>query len=147
MMNVPRMSCFPWCRKTVARGSLRMRPESAARVKVSDSTSRSRTQRPMTTITAENRKGTRHPQLRNASDFSAGFVSWGSSALIARKTPFAMMNPSGAPSCGNDPYHARFPAGAFSVATSAAPDHSPPSAKPWVRRRIRRSRAAHQLIA
>jgi hypothetical protein len=89
----------------------------------------------------------RQPHARNASDFSAGFSECGSSQLMARKRKFAMMKPSGAPSCGKVPYQARLPFGAFSVATSAAPDHSPPSAKPCARRRTSRSRAAHQPIS
>ena len=44
------------------------------------------------------------------------------------------MKPIGAPSCGNMPNQARLPAGAFSVASSTAPPHSPPTAKPWTKR-------------
>ena len=124
-----------------------MTPFSSAFTKVSDSTRRSRTQRPMMTMTAENRNGTRHPHARNASERWPAPSGCGSSQLIARKTALAMMKPSGAPSCGKVPYQARLPAGAFSVATSAAPDHSPPRAKPCVRRRISSSSAAHQPIA
>ena len=98
------------------------------------------------TITAENRNGTRHPHSRNACDRWPVPSGCGSSQLIARNTPFAMMKPSGAPTCGNVPYQARLPAGAFSVATSAAPDHSPPSAKPCASRRTSSSSAAHQPI-
>ena len=32
------------------------------------------------------------------------------------------------------PYHARFPGGAFSMASSTAPPHSPPSPSPWPKR-------------
>ncbi|MNW57294.1 hypothetical protein D3C74_350870 [compost metagenome] len=40
----------------------------------------------------------------------------------------------GAPSWGNVPQIARLPAGAFSVASRAAPLHSPPSPRPWQKR-------------
>ncbi len=66
---------------------------------------------------------------------------------MVRKIPLAMMNPSGAPTWGNVPYQARLPAGAFSVATSAAPDHSPPRAKPWASRRISSSGANNPVEA
>ncbi len=54
----------------------------------------------------------------------------------ARNTPPEKKNPIGAPSCGNIPYHARFPGGAFSIARSTAPPHSPPSPRPWPKRQI-----------
>ena len=57
------------------------------------------------------------------------------------------MKPIGAPSCGKVPYHARLPAGAFSVATSAAPDHSPPSANPCASRSTSRNTAAQTPIS
>ena len=68
MMNVPRMRCHQWRRITVPSGNFLMTPFSSAFTKVSDSTRRRRTQRPMMTITAENRNGTRHPHSRNACD-------------------------------------------------------------------------------
>ena len=46
-----------------------------------------------------------------------------------------MRKPIGGPSCGNMPYQARFPCGAFSTAISAAPPHSPPSPTPCRKRR------------
>ena len=67
--------------------------------------------------------------------------------MITRNTVLAMMKPIGAPSCGNVPYQARLPFGAFSVATSAAPDHSPPRAKPWNRRSSSSRNAAHQPMS
>ena len=45
-----------------------------------------------------------------------------------------MRKPIGGPSCGNMPYQARFPSGAFSTAISAAPPHSPPSPTPCRKR-------------
>ena len=46
-----------------------------------------------------------------------------------------MRKPIGGPSCGNIPYQARLPAGAFSTAISAAPPHSPPSPTPCTKRK------------
>lgn len=50
------------------------------------------------------------------------------------KLALARMKPIGAPSCGNVRQVAGSPAGAFSVESSAAPDHSPPSPRPWQQR-------------
>ena len=55
-------------------------------------------------------------------------------ARAARKMPPEKKKPTGAPSCGNMPYQARFPGGAFSIASSTAPPHSPPSPRPWPNR-------------
>src|SRR6478736_5674938 len=140
MMNVPSRVSRQWNFSVVPSGTLVMVPFFSAWVNASDSTSLSRTHRPMITITAENRNGTRQPQDMNASE------PWPRTPLMMRKIPLAMMKPSGAPSCGNVPYQARFPAGAFSVATRAAPDHSPPSAKPCASRSTSSMRAAHQPI-
>jgi hypothetical protein len=52
----------------------------------------------------------------------------------SRKMPPDRKKPSGAPSCGNMPYQARLPGGAFSVASSTAPPHSPPRPRPWPKR-------------
>ena len=51
------------------------------------------------------------------------------------------VKPIGAPSCGNMPYHARRPGGAFSIASSTAPPHSPPSPSPGRSGRARAARA------
>ena len=85
----------------------------------------------------------RQPQSRNACDGMLGSLD-GSSAAMIRNRPLARMKPSGAPSCGKVPYQARLPTGAFSVATRAAPLHSPPSAKPWPMRRMTSSSGANQ---
>ena len=53
-----------------------------------------------------------------------------------------MKKPIGGPSCGNMPNQARRPCGAFSVASSAAPPHSPPSPTPWPKRSRHRSHGA-----
>ncbi len=78
----------------------------------------------------------RQPQLTKASEGCEGSApaADGSSAPMTRNRPLPMMKPSGAPSCGKVPYRARLPLGAFSVATRAAPLHSPPSAKPCASR-------------
>ena len=76
----------------------------------------------------------RQPQARNAS----GEVQ----VPRATKSRFAMMKPTGAPSCGKVPQMARLPFGAFSVASSAAPDHSPPRPTPWQKRRRTRNSGA-----
>ena len=141
------MSCFQWFLKTLARGSFCSLPCSEAFEKAVDSTRRRRTQRPTMTMTTENRNGMRQPQSRNACDGIDG-SSEGRIAAMTRNRPFAMMKPMGAPSCGKVPNRARLPSGAFSVATSAAPDHSPPSAKPCAMRRMTSSRgASHPTIA
>jgi hypothetical protein len=54
--------------------------------------------------------------------------------VSSTNTPVARKNPIGAPSCGNMPYQARLPGGAFSVASSTAPPHSPPRPSPWPKR-------------
>ena len=46
-----------------------------------------------------------------------------------------MRKPIGGPSCGNMPYQARLPSGAFSTAIRAAPPHSPPSPTPCTKRK------------
>ncbi len=68
----------------------------------------------------------RQPQAKNCSSVSRREMS--------RKMPPEKKKPSGAPSCGNMPYHARLPGGAFSVASRIAPPHSPPRPRPWPKR-------------
>src|SRR5256886_12960951 len=63
-----------------------------------------------------------------------------------RKIPPEKRKPIGAPSCGNMPYHARLPGGAFSTASSTAPPHSPPSPSPWPKRQIASSNGAARPI-
>ena len=53
-----------------------------------------------------------------------------------------MKKPIGGPSWGNMPYQARRPSGAFSVAISAAPPHSPPSPTPCRKRNAASSQGA-----
>jgi hypothetical protein len=81
------------------------------------------------------RNGTRHPQLNScASDRLP---------LISRNAPIEKNKPAGAPNCGNMPYQACLPLGAFSVASSTAPPHSPPKPRPCPTRQSARSTAAH----
>jgi len=68
----------------------------------------------------------RQPKAKNRSSLSH--------RESARNTPPDKMNPIGAPSCGNMPYQARLPGGAFSTASSTAPPHSPPRPNPWPKR-------------
>ena len=59
-----------------------------------------------------------------------------------RNVPPEKKKPSGAPSWGNMPYHARLPGGAFSTASSTAPLHSPPRPSPWPKRQSASSSGA-----
>ena len=76
----------------------------------------------------------RQPQARNC----ASLIN----PVSSRKMPVEHRNPIGAPSCGNMPYQARLPGGAFSVASSTAPPHSPPSPRPWPNRHSANSSGA-----
>ena len=68
----------------------------------------------------------RQPQAKNCSSVSQ--------RESTRNTPPEKKNPIGAPSWGNMPYQARLPGGAFSMARSTAPPHSPPRPRPWPKR-------------
>ena len=81
-----------------------------------------RTYKPTNTSAALARNGSRHPNAKNCASVSHRESN--------RNTPPERKNPSGAPNCGNMPYQARFPGGAFSIASSTAPPHSPPSPIP-----------------
>ena len=61
--------------------------------------------------------------------------------------PVEQKNPSGAPSCGNMPYQPSLPRGAFSVASSTAPPHSPPRPRPWPNRHSASSAGAAMPMA
>ena len=67
-------------------------------------------------------------------------------AFSRRNEPVARIKPIGAPSCGNMPYHARLPSGAFSVASKTAPLHSPPKPKPCPKRHKASSKGATMPI-
>ncbi|MNT31876.1 hypothetical protein D3C72_1677320 [compost metagenome] len=86
------------------------------------SCSDTRTYNPISTSAADRINGTRQPHSINC---------WSvSNQESSRKVPLAKKKPIGAPSCGKEPYSARFLAGAFSVASKAAPPHSPPRPRP-----------------
>src|SRR5262249_16182328 len=80
------------------------------------------------------RNGIRQPKRKNCASVSLSESN--------KKIPAEQMNPSGAPSCGNIPYHARRPGGAFSIARSTAPPHSPPSPSPSPKRHAASSSGA-----
>ena len=82
---------------------------------------------PTNTSTALARNGTRHPTRKNLRVGRPAREQQEHRARAARSR-------CGAPSCGNMPYHARLPGGAFSIASSTAPPHSPPSPRPWPKR-------------
>ena len=86
------------------------------------SASFNRTYNPITTKIQEERNGILHAQSVIAADPKI--------SVISKKAPLASNNPSGAPNCGKVPYQPRFPSGAFSIATNAAPPHSPPKPIP-----------------
>ena len=126
MAMVARTSGRQAVRNTRAIGTAATRSSSITFWKAGDSMSFSRTHRPTTTSAAESRNGRRQPQLMNCSSVIC--------TLSSTNSRFERMNPIGAPSCGKVPYRARLPGGAFSVASSAAPDHSPPRPMPWQKR-------------
>ena len=119
---MPTMSVRGWSLKTVNIGTRTRSRRSMTSRNTGVSVIVRRTYRPTRTSTALARKGMRHPYEKNCSSVSH-FDS-------IRKTPPEKKNPTGAPSCGNIPYHARLPGGAFSTASSTAPPHSPPSPSP-----------------
>lgn len=85
-------------------------------------------------MTAEARNGMRQPQVMNAWFDVEVFESKSMSCMITRKVPLARKKPNGAPSCGHIAAQARLPGAAVSVASSAAPDHSPPRPRPCAKR-------------
>ena len=98
----------------------------------------SRTYRPTPTSSELARNGRRQPKAKNCSSVSI--------VESRRKMPPEKRNPIGAPSCGNMPYQARLPGGAFSTASSTAPPHSPPRPSPWPKRQIASSSGAARPI-
>ena len=142
MTKVPTISCRQLLRNTSASGDLTRSPRSTARTNTGVSASRTRTYRPITTITALSRNGIRQPQVRNAPPRSALAVLCPNQPMRARNSPLAIRKPIGAPSCGHIAAQALFPGRAVSVASNAAPLHSPPSASPWVKRNTASSAGA-----
>ncbi len=97
-----------------------------AALKTGDSSTCSRTYRPMMTSTAESRNGMRQPQARKASS------DWNAARMAS--SPFASSWPPGAPACGQLAQNPRRALSPCSETISTAPPHSPPRAKPWTRR-------------
>ncbi len=119
---------------TTMKGTRTRSPCARLRWKAGVSTSCNRTYSPTNTNTALAKNGTRQPQLNNCASVKL--------LLITRNTPVEHKNPSGAPSCGKLPYQACLPGGAFSVASSTAPPHSPPNPTPCPNLQSARSPAA-----
>src|ERR1700722_2792945 len=120
--RVPSTTSRGYFARTTKKGTLTRSPCARLRLNAGVSTSCSRTYNPTSTNTALAKKGTRQPQLCSCGSLKVLFNH--------RNTPVEHRNPSGAPSCGKQPYHACFPGGAFSVASSTAPPHSPPRPTP-----------------
>ena len=97
-----------------------------------------RIHRPTITSSELAMNGIRQPHcMKSASDINAPRV---------KKEPVAKIKPIGAPSCGNMPYQARLPSGAFSVASNTAPLHSPPKPSPCPKRHSASSSGAAMPI-
>ena len=122
MMNVPCTMGFQNFTTTSFTGALSVCLRCSASRYTWLSCRLSRTYRPTPTISSEAMNG-----MRQAHSTSA---SGPNQALTPKKAPLASSSPSGAPSCGKVPNQARLPSGAFSVATRAAPPHSPPRPSP-----------------
>src|SRR6185437_14451770 len=123
-----------WLAITVAIGTRTRSLLSIARWNAGVSVKRNRTYKPKNTSSALARNGTRQPQDNNCA----------SSRLVVshRKVPDEHRKPTGAPNCGNIPYNAFLPGGAFSVASITAPPHSPPRPRPCPNRNNARSAGA-----
>ena len=90
------------------------------------SSSLSRIHRPKATSTAEIRNATRQPQLRNCSSVRA--------AASTARTPLASRLPAGGPICAADAQKPRLFGSPYSLDSSTAPPHSPPTPTPWANR-------------
>ena len=93
-----------------------------------DSDTEMRTHRPTMMSTAESRNGIRQPQAAKASS------DW--NAASSARTPVASRLPAGAPACGQEAQKPRCSGLPCSETIRTAPPHSPPSAKPWMSRRV-----------
>ncbi len=82
----------------------------------------------MPTSTAEIRNATRQPQDSNCSSVSAT----ASTARVA----LASRLPAGGPICAADAQKPRFLGSPYSLDSSTAPPHSPPTPTPWANRRM-----------
>ncbi|MCY1555610.1 hypothetical protein D9M68_922870 [compost metagenome] len=123
---VPSNRLSLWFLNTVTNGTSTRSDFSIALANSGVSEILRRMNRPKITRRALARNGTRQPQAMKASSP----MKWAST----RKMVVAKKKPTGAPNCGNMPYQARLPSGAFSVASSTAPPHSPPRPSPCPRR-------------
>lgn len=92
-----------------------------AATKSGDSSTFRRMTRPTATRIAETRNGMRHPHEMNCSS---------GSRPTRRNISVARMDPAGDPCCTHAPARPFFSGRAFSVESSTAPPHSPPTAKP-----------------
>ncbi|MNT56856.1 hypothetical protein D3C72_1941910 [compost metagenome] len=108
--------------------------------KSGDSLTLSRITKPTTSSTAENRNGTRQPQLRNASS---------SRPVTSLNISIDRISPAGLPNCAKDAKKVRLLlSGECSPAISTAPPHSPPTAIPCtIRSRINRTGAQKPMDA
>src|SRR5699024_6211866 len=92
-----------------------------------DSDTLSRITIPIRINTADNKNGTRQPQFKKLSPVTAE---------TAETTRVAKIAPAGPPALANDVANPRDRFGACSNAISAAPPHSPPTATPWIIRKV-----------
>src|SRR5450830_525100 len=105
-----------------------------AAAKTGVSANLNRTYKPTITNKALAKNGIRQPQALNSASLN--------NSVKAKKLTVASKNPMEGPSCGNMPNQPRLPAGALSVASKAAPPHSPPNPKPCPNLRMQSSTAA-----
>ena len=146
MMNVPWMSWRQLVLSTAFNGVFTFSPRATARANTGVSSSLTRTYTPRATITAEARNGMRQPQVRKVPSCCGSVLSWPIQMVSSRKKPLAKRNPIGAPSWGHMAARARLPFSAVSVASSAAPLHSPPRPRPWQNRMMASIAGAHRPI-
>ena len=138
MMNVPCKIGFMCFAITSFTGAWLVLPLASASRYTWLSCSVIRIHKPTSTSTNEAMNGMRQPHFTSS--------SWPTDELIRKNTPLAMNRPMGAPNWGKVPNQARLPSGAFSVATNAAPPHSPPKPKPWPKRNRHSSSGARMPI-
>lgn len=116
--------------KTSLIGALGRSPLSLMAWKTGVSSSLSRIHRPKATRTAEIRNATRQPQLRNASSVSA--------AARTASTPLASRLPAGGPIWAAEAQKPRLAGSPYSLDSSTAPPHSPPTPTPCAKRSMTR---------
>ena len=135
----PSSTCFQYLRQISARGTLTTGSVSFAVLKAGVSVMVKRMYKPTAISKALPRKGMRQPQASRSSGDSE--------VAMARKARLAIMVPAGTPICTHEPYKPRWWAGACSTAINTAPPHSPPSARPWMMRRLSSRIGAHTPMA